>query len=148
MLNQQTIINILQILLPSLEDENFIWRLDGSGNLLIQGVDTPVNDLDICTTEQGLKIFRKKFQKYFVKEFFKPSVDGQVLILNIQNSEVEILARRTDELNMFDKIQSYSWQGFSIPILPLVQAQKFYKMIEKKPKVELIKKHLSRKNQK
>ena len=43
---------------------------------------------------------------------------------------------------MFDKTKIISWKNLQIPILPLENAKEFYKMINRKEKVELINKYL------
>jgi len=44
---------------------------------------------------------------------------------------------------MFDKTEIILWNGMQIPILPLKNAKKFYEIIKRKEKVELIEKYLS-----
>lgn len=55
----KNIYSILKIILKLTQGENFVWRLDGSANLLLQGIKTTVKDLGIDTNDEGIDIFKK-----------------------------------------------------------------------------------------
>lgn len=143
LMDEQDIKKILQIIFNNLQDKEFIWRLEGSANLKIQGVDVSVRDLDITTNEDGIKIFRNALEKFIVKDFFNEKINGWSIVCNINDFEVEINSFCNEELNMFDKTEIILWNGMQIPILPLKNAKKFYEIIKRKEKVELIEKYLS-----
>lgn len=133
---------ILQLILKNIKNKDFIWRLEGSANLRIQGIDVSVNDLDITTDKKGIEIFREALKEFIIKDFFNPKVKGTSLVCNINDFEVEINCYGDKELKMFDKIKKIIWQDLEIPILPLEYAKQFYELINRKEKVELIKRYL------
>jgi len=142
LMNKQNIKKILQIILNNLQNKEFIWRLEGSVNLKIQGIDIPIQDLDITTNNKGTKIFRNALKKYIVKDFFNQKINSHSIICNINNFEVEINFYNNKELNMFNKVEKIFWNDLKIPILPLEYAKKFYELINCKKKAELVSKYL------
>ncbi|MBT3323597.1 hypothetical protein HN681_02725 [archaeon] len=142
-MNKTDIKEIIQIILSHLDNQKFTWRLEGSANLLIQGIETSVNDLDITTDEEGIKIFRNQLKEYIEKDFFSEKINGPSIICNINSFEIEINCYGDRKINYFDKIQEMTWENLDIPILPLKWAREFYKQIDRKEKVELIDKHLN-----
>tara|TARA_Y100000031_G_scaffold9162_1_gene10095 strand:- start:670 stop:1101 length:432 start_codon:yes stop_codon:yes gene_type:complete len=142
-MDEQNIKEILQIILDSLQGKEFVWRLEGSANLRIQGVEVSVQDLDITTNNEGIEIFRSTLKKYIVKDFFSQKINGRSIICDINNFEIEINSYGDRESDMFDKTEKILWNDLKIPILPLEYAKKFYELINRKEKVGLISKHLS-----
>jgi len=142
-MNEQNIKDILQIILDSLQGKEFIWRLEGSANLKIQGVEVSVQDLDITTNDESIEIFRNALKKYIVKDFFSQKINGRSIVCDINNFEIEINSYGDRELDMFDKTEKILWNDLRIPILPLEYAKKFYELINRKEKVDLISKYLS-----
>ena len=142
-MEEQNIKEILQIILDNLQGKEFIWMIEGSANLKIQGVEVFVQDLDITTNNEGIKIFRHALKKYIVKDFFSQKIKGHSIICNINNFEIEINSYGNRELESFDKTEKIFWKGLQIPILPMKYAKKFYELINCKEKVNLISKYLS-----
>jgi len=142
-MDEQDIKEILQIILDSLQGKEFIWRLEGSANLKIQGVDVSIRDLDITTNNNGIEIFREALKKFIVKDFFSQKINGHSIVCNINTFEVEINSYGDRKLDMFDKTEKILWNDLQIPILPLEYAKKFYELINRKEKVDLISKYLS-----
>jgi len=142
-MNEQNIKEILQIILDSLQGKEFIWRLEGSANLKIQGVEVSVQDLDITTNNEGIEIFRNTLKKYIVKDFFSQKINGHSIVCDINNFEIENNSYGDRKLDMFDKTEKIFWNDLKIPILPLEYAKKFYELINRKEKVELISKYMS-----
>ncbi len=124
-------------------NKNVIWRLDGSANLRIQGVEVPVRDIDITTNYEGIKIFNNVLKKYIDKFFFNQKINANSLICYINGFKIEINSYENKKLDMFDKTEEIVWHGLTIPILPLKYARKFYESINRKKKVALISKYLS-----
>ena len=141
-MEENNIKEILSIILNSLQGKEFTWRLEGSANLKIQGVEVSVQDLDITTNNEGIKIFRDALKKFIVKDFFNQKINGLSLVCDIIGFEVEINLYGDRGLNMFDKTKKILWKGLQIPILPLKYAKRFYELINRKEKVELINKYL------
>ena len=142
-MNEKNIKEILQIILDNLQGKKFIWRLEGGANLKIQGVEVTVQDLDITTNDEGIEIFRNALKKYIVKDFFSQKINGRSIVCDMNNFEIEINSYGDRELDMFDKTEKILWNDLKIPILPLEYAKKFYELINRKEKVDLISKYLS-----
>jgi len=142
-MDEQNIKETLQIILDSFQGKEFLWRLEGSANLKIQGVDVSVRDLDITTNDEGIEIFRGALKKFIVKDFFSQKINGGSIICNINNFEIEINSYGDRELDMLDKTKKILWNDLQIPVLPLKYAKKFYELINRKEKVDLISKYLS-----
>jgi hypothetical protein len=141
-MEENDIKEILQIILNNLKSKEFIWRLEGSANLKVQGVDVSIRDLDITTNEEGIKIFRIALEKYIIKDFFSEKINGSSLICNINHFEVEINSYGDRKFDMFNKTKKIIWNELQINILPLKYAKKFYELINRKEKVDLISKYL------
>lgn len=142
-MEEKDVQEILKIILDCLQGKEFVWRLEGSANLKIQGIDVSIGDLDITTNDEGIGIFRNTLKKFIVKDFFSQKINGLSLICNICGFEVEINSYGDRKFDMFDKIEKITWKGLQIPILPLEYAKIFYELINRKEKVDLIAKYLS-----
>ena len=134
--------NVLSVVLNAVNAIDFLWRLEGSANLRVQGVEVKVNDLDITTTKEGIAFFRKALKDFIVNDFFKESIGASSLVFDIKGFEVEVNAYEDDNLGMFDKIELINWKGFELPVLPLPYAKKFYELIGREEKVKLISEYL------
>jgi len=141
-MDEQNLKEILQIILDSLQGKEFIWRLEGSANLKIQGIEVSVQDLDITTNNEGIEIFRNALKKYIVKDFFSQKINGRSIVCDINNFEIEINSYGDRKLDMFEKTEKLFWNDLKIPVLPLKYAKKFYELINRKEKIELISKYL------
>lgn len=137
---------ILELILTRIKHEKIVWRLDGSSNLKIQGMNVNVNDLDITTNEEGQKIFKEKLKEYVQEHYYSKKINGNTLICKINNFEVEINVYEDREKEYFEDIKKIKWQGLIVPIIPLAQAKEFYEIIGRDEKVELINKHLIKEN--
>ncbi len=144
-MEDNNIYKILKFILNRLNNKKFVWRLEGSANLKVQGIDVSVRDLDIVTDKNGINIFRELLKEFIVKDFYKEEIKSDSLICSINNFEVEILYRHGNKnLNMFNKIKIIQYKELEIPILPLNCALEFYKLINKQDKVGLIKNFLKK----
>ena len=138
MMDEQHIKEILQLILDRLQNQELVWRLEGSANLKIQGIDVWVRDLDITTNDHGIQTFRNALQDYKVKDSFNQNINGYSLVFNIHDFEVEVNSYGNKQLNMFDKIEIILWNNLHIPILPLKYAKRFYEFIDRKEKADLL----------
>ncbi|MCD6279785.1 hypothetical protein J7J26_03380 [Candidatus Micrarchaeota archaeon] len=129
---------VLRIITDNIKDNEPVWRLDGSANLKLQGVDVKVRDIDIATDDNGVRIFKNCLSRYVVKDFFNKKINSDSLICNINGFEIEINNYKNEKLCMFDKIKYISWEDMNIPILPLIYAKRFYELIDRKDKVKLL----------
>lgn len=141
-MNEDDLIKILETIIYRLEGKEFVWRLEWSANLKIQGIDVSIRDLDITTNDEGIVIFRNTLKEFIVVDFFSEKINGSSLICNINGFEVEINSYWDRKKDMFDKIENLLWQWLEIPILPLEYAKTFYELIDRKEKVDLISNYL------
>ena len=126
-----------------LKGKNFPWRVDGSANLKLQGVSITVNDLDITTNADGLRLCKKALEQYGLQERYDKQKKIHSLRGSIKGIPIEINCYEDFELRMFDKVNLVSWKGHKLPLLPLEHAAKFYRKIHRLDKVDLIQKHLA-----
>jgi hypothetical protein len=133
---------VLKIMLEPLNTRKTSWRLDGSANLKVQGIDINVNDIDIMTDEKSYISFKNRFKKYYTDEGYDEKKKKHYLMLMIAGNEVEIAHYDDPLIVMLDKIKMIEWKGLKLSILPLVHAKKFYELIGKDEKAKLIEKYL------
>jgi len=141
-MKETEILQILKLITDRLKDKEVTWRIDGSANLLVQGVEVNVNDLDI--TADDAYVFSDVLKEFVVKEFYNEKIKAKSVVCDINSKEVEINCYDNKELNMFNKIETIEWNDLRIPVLPLLDAKEFYKLIDRKDKIELIEKHLNK----
>lgn len=141
---------VLFLLFEKINPAEYLWVLSGSAGLRLQGVDIPVNDLDLQTDVESVSLLEEK-----LAEFMKVPVHiwetehtlshhGQAEINKLQ---VELLGdichRRADGTweNPPD-IKSdrlwVEWLGLSIPVLPLAYEASAYEKMGRAQKAELI----------
>lgn len=137
---------LLKTVLASIKTKNFPWRLEGSANLRVLGVPTTVNDLDIVTNGDGLRIFKKCLEQYPVKEIYNERKKINTLQYTINSLSVEIHCYDEFELRMLDKALNSTWHGLSLPVLPPEYALQFYQRIHRLDKVRLIQQFLLEKS--
>lgn len=142
--------NVLSLLIERIPPTEYLWALTGSAGLRLQGVDIPVNDLDLQT--DGKSIFRLEKQ---LAEFMKVRVHlwesehslsyhGQAEIDGLQ---VEFLGdmshRRSDgtwepPLNIESVLVWIDWHDLKIPVLSLDHEALAYEKMGRAQKAELI----------
>ena len=140
-MEENDIYDILKVILDLIKSKDFVWRLEGSANLRVQDVAVSVNDLDITTNNDGINLFRIFLKKFIVKDFYNEK-GWNSLKCYINGFEVEINSYNNKQFQMFNKIKRITWNGLVIPILPLKNAREFYRLIDRKEKVDLIEKYL------
>ena len=133
------IYSLLRIILKRLDNQPLVWRLDGSANLRVQGVDVSVHDLDIKTNKEGLRIFKECFKDCDVKESYKEDIDGTVVSFILEGFPVEVI---DNKYNMLHRIKFVTFQAMSLPILPLKEAREFYTAIGREKTVAVLDRHL------
>ena len=141
-MNETEIKDILKIIIKRVENNSLTWRIEGSSNLKIQDVDVSVQDFDITTNDEGIKIFRNILKDFLVKDSYSEKIKGRSLICKINGFDVEINSYGDRKKDMFDKTQVVVWKNLEVPILPLRNALEFYELIGYKDKVDLISKYL------
>src|SRR3989338_8563819 len=103
-LNERDLEKAFKTVITLIKLKHFTWRLEGSVNLKIQGVPTPVNDIDICTNNDGYRIFKKVLEQYPQKEGYNERIQTKWTKIDMNGVEIEILVYDQFELRMFDRI--------------------------------------------
>ena len=134
------IYSLFRVILQRLGDQPIAWRMDGSANLRVQGVDVLVHDLDIKTNKEGMRIFKECFKDCMVKEYYKEEIEGDVLEFTFQGFPIEIT---NNKYNMLHRIKWVTFQAMSLPVLPLKEAREFYVAIGREKTVTVLDRHLS-----
>lgn len=150
-MNDKKLANLIKIIQTKLRDQKKIrWYVDGSASLLISGIKVEVNDLDITTDDFGINYFKKIFEKFIKKyeivekDIFDNKKERlEILLLNIDNSEVEIINYIDRSKEIFDHIVIGSISDLNAPILPLNKMLEFYKTINRPKKIKIIKDFLA-----
>ena len=137
-MKEEDIYKLLKFIVQRLEGIDLDWRLDGSVNLLVQGIDLQPNDLDIATNDKGLEVFSSQFDEFISEEKLGMKFQGRSLLLEINGLEVEINSYEDDDLRKLNRIEYLSWKDLILPVLHLKEAEKFYKKIEREKKVKMI----------
>lgn len=130
--------NILTEIAASIKDSVIIWRLDGSVNLFVQGMDVNPRDIDIATDEKGLDVFRKFLKKYIKRDYWNDKIKASTIECLIDGVEIEINSYQNPKLSLFEKIRKINWEGVDLNILPLADAANFYKRISREEKERMI----------
>ncbi len=137
-MDEKKLYNLLKFIFNRLEGVDPNWRLDGSANLLVQGIDLKPNDLDIATDDKGLEVFYGLFEEFIISDKFGEVSSGIILELSVKGEEVEINSYNDSSLSKLDKIKISTWKDLPLPILPLKDAKEFYRQIEREEKVKII----------
>ncbi len=138
-MNEQEVYKILKIISGEIKDQNINWRLEGSSNLLIQNLPVQPKDIDIATNNLGLQKISKIFNE---KIKYKKDIESNAVHIKINDQDIEFLSYNNKNLEMLVKIKIIFWKDLNLPILPLKEAKRFYQLINRKDKVELIKNYL------
>ncbi len=133
----------LKTILSSIKTKHFSWRLEGSANLRVLGVPTTVNDLDIVTNGDGLRIFKKCLEQYPLTEIYNERKKINTLQYTINGFPMEIHCYDDFDLRMLDKALNSTWHGLTLPVLPIEYALQFYQRIHRLDKVRLIQQFLA-----
>lgn len=140
LMEEQDIFSVLRFITEHLDRYSLVWRLDGSANLRVQGVDVTVRDLDIKTNAEGLRVFKEVFKNYFVQENYKEEVEGDVLEFEILGFPVEVIHNK---YNLLHRVKKITLQGMALPVLPLKEAREFYAALGREKTVAVLDRHLS-----
>jgi len=140
-MEEQDLFSVLQFIHKQLEKYFFVWRIDGSANLRLQGVDVNVRVLELKTNAEGVRIFKEVFKNYFVQEDYNEEIQGDVLEFEILGFPVEVI---NNKYNMLHRVKKITLQGMSLPVLPLREAREFYAATGKEKTVTVLDRHLLR----
>ncbi|MBW2967842.1 hypothetical protein KY362_05130 [Candidatus Woesearchaeota archaeon] len=142
-LTDDQIYSVLKTVLDRVGNADITWRMNGSSNLRLLGMDIEVNDIDISTNTAGADVFKQALGEYLVKDYFKEKINCRVLLFVINSAEFEICVYK-DERAMYDKVQKIQWNGLTVPVLPLRNARDFYLMVGLTEKAELIREYMEK----
>ncbi|HLC52997.1 MAG TPA: hypothetical protein VJK03_00495 [Candidatus Nanoarchaeia archaeon] len=142
-MSEKNIVLVLKKLIELTKNSGIVWHLEGSANLLVQGISIKPRDIDITTKKEHLNHFMKVLEKFNPKEKYLAETKAHLVKCFIEGVEIEIASYEKPEFNRFDKIKTAKWKGLSVPIMPLPIALEFYRQIGRKDKVTLIEKYLS-----
>lgn len=134
--------SVLSVLVKATRNKPLLWRLEGSSNLLVQGVKTPINTLEVATNHDGIEIFQECLPEHIPQLRFDEEKQAHILSCTIHNQQLEILAYHNFDLQMLGRLRLTVWQGLLLPILPLEVAKKWYDALGKSEQAKLIQQHL------
>lgn len=143
-MNDEEMRDALRIILECLRGKEVLWRLDGTANLRVLGVEVVPADLDIKTDKPGLDVFRNALEEFVVKDYYKQSAAGHAVVCKIGGVVVEVIASDDPRLLMLDRKVVCEWNGLVLPVLPLPSAREFYQLTKRPERVALIDAHLAK----
>ena len=141
-LKHEDLYEALGIVYDAISEEKLNWHLNGSFNLLAQGMDIAVHDLDIETDEAGLLIFREKLKEYIEEDRYRNEIEAHSLLLDIDGVQIEILAHDNPDIAMVSDVKLINVEEMEIPVISYENAKKFYRMVGMENKVKLIEEHI------
>jgi hypothetical protein len=141
---------VLRLLIEKIPPADLPWTLTGSAGLRLQGVDIPVNDLDLQTDAQTIYIIEK-----YLTEFVKTPVHvwesehtlshhGQAEINGLQVEFLGDMRHRSSSSDWEPAVDIASariwvdWRELQIPVLPLQHEALAYEKMGRTQKAELI----------
>jgi hypothetical protein len=132
------------------------WAVTGSLGMALQGMDLPINDIDIQTDEDGAyEVERRLAQYVVVPVLYKASerMRSRLGKLNVEGVQVEIIGgiqKRTQDGEWDQPVQVAQhrvWveaEGLSIPVLSLEYEYEAYKIMGRDDKATRIRQWLDR----
>jgi hypothetical protein len=132
------------------------WAVTGSMGMALQGMDLPINDIDIQTDEDGAyEVERRLAQYVVVPVLYKASerMRSRLGKLNVEGVQVEIIGgiqKRTQDGEWDQPVQVAQhrvWveaEGLSIPVLSLEYEYEAYKIMGRDDKATRIRQWLDR----
>jgi len=150
-----THIRALKLFLNRMSPNEYVWALTGSASLRLQGVDTPVHDLDIQADEKTVYIMEKQlagFMKtpvHFWESTGMRSLDGKAVIDGVEIELLANIARRKPDGSWctFTDFSHLVWvetHGLRIPLFPLEDELEAYEAMGRTDKVGLIRRAIQK----
>jgi hypothetical protein len=146
----------VHIIHAALLDSQVDWAVTGSLGMALQGMDLPINDIDIQTDEDGAYEVERRLAQYVVLPvLYKASerMRSRLGKLNVEGVQVEILGGIQKRLQDGDweppvqVAQHRLWvevDGLSIPVLALEYEYQAYKLMGRDEKAAKIRQWLDR----
>jgi hypothetical protein len=141
---------VLLLLIEKIPPTDLPWALTGSAGLRLQGVDIPVNDIDLQTDAQTIYVIEQR-----LTEFMKTPVHvwesehtmshhGQAEINGLQVEFLGDMRHRSPggiwepAVDIVSVRVWVNWRELQIPILPLLHEALAYEKMGRMQKAELI----------
>lgn len=149
--HQQVLLTLLERVPP----DEVLWVLTGSGGLRLQGVDTPVRDLDVQSDAEGVAEIALRLAEFTSQPLdWKESLMMRSFfgLLEIGGIPVELMGdiqHRLPDGNWSPPVDLprhrrwVDWQGRLVPVLDLAYEAEAYARIGRLEKAELIRATLS-----
>lgn len=140
----------LRIIHAALLESQVDWAVTGSMGMVLQGMDLPINDIDIQTDEDGTyEVERRLAQYVIVPVLYKASerIRSRLGKLNVEGIQVEIMGgiqKRSQEGEWEEPVQVARhrlWvdvEGLSLPVLSLEYEYQAYKIMGRDEKAARI----------
>lgn len=140
----------LRIIHAALLESQVDWAVTGSLGMVLQGMDLPINDIDIQTDEDGAyEVERRLAQYVVVPVLYKASerMRSRLGKLNVEGVQVEIIGgiqKRSQEGEWEEPVQVAEhrlWvdvEGLSLPVLSLEYEYRAYKIMGRDEKAARI----------
>jgi hypothetical protein len=153
---EQQHLDVLLKICRRLRDTPVQWALTGSLGMALQGVDLPVDDIDLQTDEQGVYAIERCFPDCVVKPAtYKVSerIRSHFGALDIDGVKVEIMGavqKRLDEGGWEEPVevaQHRHWievRGVQVPVLSLEYEVEAYRKMGRIERAEMLKSWLER----
>jgi len=146
----KNIINSLRIAFDLINDHEINWVLTGSTSLVIQGVETKVNDIDIITDKKGAWEIDKLLDKYRVQSPDHSETEkyqSYFGVYKIGKTRLEVMGQfqyrlkdgNWSEPYKVDQVIHKQFEDMNLPLLSLKQELKEYQNLDRLDKAQKIK---------
>ena len=140
-MNHSQLAAVLTYFTQKIAGKDIFWYLEGSANLVVQGVPVVANDVDITTTRDDYVRIKKlinlplteKHEPKKLKHAFDCVIDGVAL---------EIAWYEHSKKPFCHHPEDYVWNELHLHIAPLTYTIEFYDYIGKSERAELIRHYL------
>ena len=145
---------VLRTLYEHLVDLESPWAIAGSLGFALQGMDTPVSDIDLQTDREGVYQIQSAFRNHVVKEVSF----SEAKAIRSHFGELSILGMKVEIMGAVQKrLPSGEWEppvevrdhrrfvevdGMKLPVLSLDYEERAYRILGRLDKANLIKQWL------
>ena len=143
MTDEKSLHSALTIFLKKIGGRKIRWHLEGSLNLLVQGVDVNHKDIDITTDRKGMLSFSEALKGLIYKEHRIEESGAHLIHAKINDVEIEIAHYDDPNKNQLDRVQTTSWKGLKLNTISLLDAKRFYTIINRIEKIKLIEDYIT-----
>ena len=149
-------LDVLRQILELMEDSSLDWAVTGSLGMVLQGMNLPVHDLDIQTSEDGAYEFERRLAEFIVKPvLFKSSerMRSRLGKLAIDGIQVEVMGAIQKRLpngswepavQVADHRRWVEIEDMKIPVLDLEYEAASYQLMGREERAAQIRKWLKK----